>query len=271
MLHAYLLILAVLLGFALGSIYMSFRLHKDIGRHETRWRKRGRYMWWASWLEGMSTELIGAILTTILLVIVIGTYENKVAQERLKELLLYQLDSPDNETALYAVRRLRENGWIEDGTLQGIRLWAADLQNADLRGARLDDAYMLEVNLENASLSEASLTHANLSAINLRGADLRKANLGGAILYAADLEGAYLESANLTDAILTEANLENAVFHYKYTSIHWATLDGVHLPDGQYWSPETIMAIYTDPQYPGFWRSDWLLSPAYGGDDEADR
>jgi uncharacterized protein YjbI with pentapeptide repeats len=71
----------------------------------------------------------------------------------------------------------------------------ADLNGADLSGARLSGA----------DLSGARLSEANLSKSHLRGADLSGANLIGA-----DLSGAYLSKTNLSGASLRDANLSDA-------------------------------------------------------------
>ena len=83
-----------------------------------------------------------------------------------------------------------------------------NLQNADLRRARLEGAKLNEADLEGARFEEANLFAADLRKADLRRANLEKANLWGATLSEAHLEQASLASANLENADLREAHLE---------------------------------------------------------------
>jgi uncharacterized protein YjbI with pentapeptide repeats len=65
-------------------------------------------------------------------------------------------------------------------------LWGADLEETDLRGAKLRDA---------------DLREADLNGAKLRGANLQGANLEQAYLMGADLKSTDLESANLMGAM----------------------------------------------------------------------
>ena len=88
------------------------------------------------------------------------------------------------------------NAWRDDNPGILPALWAADLEEANLRGANLNRA-----DLEEANLSGANLREANLMEAKLRGADLRGANLGGAYFDRTDLKRADLEGAYLREAI----------------------------------------------------------------------
>jgi len=110
------------------------------------------------------------------------------------------------------------------------RLFAADLQRADLRGAslhsvslpgaklmltRLENAYLRDAQFQGADFSEARMQHANLFSARLRGATLRHAqlqgaNLGFAVLEEANLDQALLEGADLEFAQLDAASLTGA-------------------------------------------------------------
>ena len=105
--------------------------------------------------------------------------------------------------------------------------------------------------------AEEAKAHGWLYDGSLQGAYLVGADLRGALLIGADLERAYLVSADLRGAFLSCANLRGA--RLKAACFD----DGTRLPDGTNWMPGTDMARFTDPQHPDFWRSDYLLSPAY--------
>ena len=86
-------------------------------------------------------------------------------------------------------------------------LAGANLTDADLSRAGLDEANLSGANLTDASLSRASLIIANLS-----GANLTDANLTDAHLFKADLSGSDLRRADLRGADLSGANLKNVTF-----------------------------------------------------------
>jgi hypothetical protein len=103
---------------------------------------------------------------------------------------------------------------------------------------------------------------------NLEGARLQDADLQGARCWQANLQGADLEGANLKGAYLGQANLQDV-------KLKDAQFDGkTVLPtdrlygESSFWTPDTDMARFTDPNHPEFWRSDMRQSPAYRSDDE---
>ena len=87
-----------------------------------------------------------------------------------------------------------------------------NLQNVDLRRARLEGAQLSASDLKGARFEGADLLAADFRKADLRKANLEKANLWGATLSQANLEGACLASANLENADLTGANVERADF-----------------------------------------------------------
>ena len=96
-----------------------------------------------------------------------------------------------------------------------------ELQNTNLRRAKLDEANLIGARFNGANLIEADLVGANLSGAWLMGADLRFANLIGANLYRAKLD-----EANLSEASIVGANLPGA-WLYK------ANLSGVNLGEAR--------------------------------------
>jgi len=181
------------------------------------------------WLEGFllnfSTEMLGAIVTFALLYLIVEHREKRLEEQKeeskLKARLIREMGSPDNATALNAVRELRAHGWLENGTLQGANLIEANLQGANLEGvnlqrANLTAANLLEANLNRANLQKAQMRDANLQKAKLEEADLRKAFLAGvdmreAYLAHTNLEGAYLFKAKLTGIYLFDVNLQGAI------------------------------------------------------------
>ena len=113
----------------------------------------------------------------------------KVSEDELKEILA------------------KHEKWLESGGTKGKR---ADLQDAILDGANLQEANLTGANLQGAILSGANLQRADLTRANLQRAVLREAELQGCNLFMAEFQEAILIGANLQGAKLREANLQNA-------------------------------------------------------------
>jgi hypothetical protein len=80
-----------------------------------------------------------------------------------------------------------------------------NLDQTDLRGARIKGTTRIPLCLSGSDLSDAKLNDARLARTDMRGADLTGANLSNA-----NLENAQLEGANLSGAILYGADLRSA-------------------------------------------------------------
>jgi uncharacterized protein YjbI with pentapeptide repeats len=243
---------------------------------------------WDGLALNLGSEMVGAIVTYLLLELFIGRSE-------LKAHLIAQMGSKVQDVAIAAAEELRRHGWLCDGSLQGANLggaklqrahlaWArlqrayleaAELQGADLFGAELQGAYLAVAKLQGADLSEANLQKAILTRTNLQGAllirassqeanlsdaNLQKADLGSVNLFHADLARANLQRAYLGEANLQKVNLERA--DLRGADLWEANLQEANLsqdttlPDGTNWTPDTDMARFTDPKHPDFWRPD---------------
>ena len=147
---------------------------------------------------------------------------NSLRQE--KRILIIQMGSDDNATAVNAVHLLDHRGWIMDGSLREAFLFNANLENAlllyaDFQGVHLDGAI-----LNNAELTGAILEQATLVDSSFKRSDLGDAKLTNADLSRADLQG----SRRVTIEQLRQA-----------TSLQGATLpDGHELPLDKTWSTE---------------------------------
>jgi hypothetical protein len=173
----YWLVLGLVLGGMLVGAFFSGResLRRQIAGEIPALNKRElrsasakvRNGWWANWLQGVSTEMVGAVVTTILLGTVVGAVQQQQLIAQQKQELISQLGSPDNAFAIEATRILRARGWGfgEDATLrrvylsganlQGANLWHANLQGAYLAYADLQGAYLIGANLQGALLNRA--------------------------------------------------------------------------------------------------------------------
>lgn len=155
--------LVILVGIAIvtGAISSSLRVSPSA------------VQWWENALLNFSTEMLGALLTFILIDLVIGGREKREAEEReetrrLKRRLIKRLRSPNNEITASAAGELRHRGWLENGTLESAYLSHAnlrgvDLSNADLEGARLTRAKLQDTVLSGANLEGSTLKVEQLS------------------------------------------------------------------------------------------------------------
>ena len=192
----------------------------------------------AGLLSGFVPEAVGIGFTVIFIDRLNQQREEKRRIKDLQERLVREAGSPVNNVAVHAIKELNNHGWLrgDDGVLQGANLNRADLQGADLSFANLKGANLLGANLEGANLGNT-----NLRNVNLKGANLKGANLWGANLKGIDFEYARFDEKT----ILPD------------TKYDWAskTLD-------KYWTPETDMTRYTDPNHPDFWQPDWAKKDA---------
>jgi uncharacterized protein YjbI with pentapeptide repeats len=112
-----------------------------------------------------------------------------------------KLRAPGNKEAVRAVEELRARGWLEDGSLDGVRLC-----HVHLNGADLFKAVLRKIDFHQAQLADVDLSGADLTGAEFARADLRRANFSGA-----NLTGVDFLKANLCDAInLTEEQLSQA-------------------------------------------------------------
>ena len=125
----------------------------------------------------------------------------------------YRAEQPETPIQLQNadLRRARlEGAQLAGASLEGARFEGADLLATDLRNADLRKANFENANLWGATLGEANLEGARLVSASLENADLRGANLEKANLRGANLEGAIVEGANFKGATVeidTEDNL----------------------------------------------------------------
>jgi len=134
----------------------------------------------------------GLVTDGILLLVV-----NGVLRRHERRRVLLQVASLSREFALDAVRRARAEGWLVDGSMEGLALARTSLPGADLTEVRLAGADLSFSDLSGASLAYADLRGTDLTGANLAGTDLRWTDLTGARLRWADVRGALLDGAHL--------------------------------------------------------------------------
>jgi hemoglobin-like flavoprotein len=140
---------------------------------------------------------------------------NRVIHSHERKRVISQVASLSNEFALDAVRRCRDEGWLQDGTLANKGFVKARLASADLSDAKLAGVDLSFANLAGADLTYAELRGANLKGANLAGADLRWADLSAANLDWADLRSAELDGVELVGVSAEFASVDS---HYAETA-----------------------------------------------------
>lgn len=205
--------------------------------------------WVSATAQNLSSELIGAILTYIVIEMV-GHYYTVKLEEKLA--LIQQLGDPDNAISIKAVSDMWYLGWLQDGSMVSKSLRFANLEEADLGLCDLRKVEFYRANLQNARLWA-----------DLRGANLLQANLAGAqLVYSGD-----------PNEFLPEGEGVRVPRAYKDGTPHRALLDGkTILPDGKPWREERDgfdLARFTDATHPDFWRSGERNSPAFRNGDNA--
>lgn len=161
----------------------------------------------------------GLIIDGILLLTI-----NSVIYSHEQRRVISQVASLSNEFALDAVRRCRDEGWLQSGMMRGKRFENAHLSSADLSDSKLSGADFSFADLSGADLTYADLKGVDLKGANLNGADLRWADLSRACLHWADLRGANLMGARL-DGIEADFALIDKT-HLEISELENAVVDG---------------------------------------------
>ncbi len=118
---------------------------------------------------------------------------------------------------------------LNEAQLGGAELLSADLRNAELTDAHLEGADLLGTRLEGATAGQAHLTGADLHAAHLKGTRLAGADLSRADLTGADLTDADIQYAIFTNAVVDADQISKAK-NYKSAFLDASLLDQLHLP-----------------------------------------
>jgi uncharacterized protein YjbI with pentapeptide repeats len=172
------------------------------------------------YLLSLYTNLLSIAVT----VGVLDLLAQRREEARFRADLMSRMGSRLNHETIRAVEELRRHGWLDDGSLHGIDLYFANLQNANLSGVSLQRVILHNGNLQTALLNRADLRWANLSFANFTGANLTLVNAQYANLHHTQLREATLQEADLRNAGLNLANLQSA-------SLREANLQNAHLPE----------------------------------------
>ncbi|GAB4526109.1 MAG: hypothetical protein OHK0046_42630 [Anaerolineae bacterium] len=225
----------------------------------------GSREWRGEFFQGISTEMVGAIVTGGLFILLVQGAETREAVLE----LVARLSSNNPTVASAALEEARGKGWLEDGTLNGADLEDANLSGQDLQWgqftrARLDRADLSSAELWRTVFHQADFWEANLQDVqateaNFSLAQFQYTDLRGADLSHAELRGAYFQSADLRGTDLGLANIEFAYIDTQEVGFVTVFDDNTILPDGTKWTPETDWArfgVFTDYEAYQAWRAE---------------
>ena len=148
--------------------------------------------------------------------------------------LTKQMASAANHFATEAVNRLRQRGWLTDGSLDGEVFANADLEHVQLEGARLrkvdlSNSVLTQITLAGADLSEATLFGANLTGTSLSDVRLDKAKLCDpdhlGIVMPDSLEGAKMRSVLAVRINLNKRTLGRSVLSGNFSQAKFQHCD----------------------------------------------
>ena len=229
-------------------------------------------------LGDLVPEAVGIVVTVFIIERFNANREESRRIRERNERLVREIGSRVNDIAKQAVDEARKLGLLYSGSqmLKGVNLDLADLEDTNLSGLDLKDNHFDLANLNRVNFSYANLKGAYFFRAKLTDADLSMANLFSVYARLADFNGADFQNTNLQHAKLTESNLCNV--NFCGANLVNALISGIEmnentiLPDAEvisfdkdgnfiydkYWTPETDMTRYTDPEHPDFWQPDWV-------------
>jgi hypothetical protein len=206
---------------------------------ESSMARRSRGIWrrfklWARGVHWITARKIAIVLAGLMVILTVVGSRAQYGYFNLQQLFLDMWANWSAELAsivitVLVIDTLNQRRAVQQEKQAIIRQMASMDNGLALRAVRELEA--------NGWLRDGSLNDASLFAANLEFAELWRADLRG---------------ADLSDANLKRAYLEEALFNRK-----------TRLPDKNYWTPETDLTRFTNPEHPDFWRSDNPRSPAY--------
>jgi len=208
--------------------------------------------------DGYATNVYTEMLSIFVTVLVLDRLNEWRSVQQRKRTLVREAASRDNSTALNAIDWLRAEGWLteydETPLLKEIKLSRADLHNAYLYGAHLQNTNLYKVNLSYADLSKANVVDSFLHRAILQYTSLYETDFRQTNLWDASLRGAkYIETVQFDEkTILPDAQ------PLRDDNGRIVKDDNRQTVYDKYWTPDTDMTRYTNPKHPDFWEPEWV-------------
>jgi uncharacterized protein YjbI with pentapeptide repeats len=143
---------------------------------------------------------------------------------------------------------MEERHWSGQPNPRG--MGRADLRDADLRGAHLQEAALFEADLRHADCTGICLQRAVLRWANCQETNLSDGNLCSAYLFGANLSGANFRRAQLVGANMQGTILRAALFadaDLRGASLRWADIDEDSLDRMNALGVNTYWQVHTEP------------------------
>jgi hypothetical protein len=109
---------------------------------------------WRGLLSNLSTELIGGVMTFLLIDRFISRYEDETT---LRKSLISKLENRDSGLVQQVVKELQARGWLQDGSLYGWFLQRVNFEGIDLRNAKVHGLGLYRCNLKDARIEDSQL------------------------------------------------------------------------------------------------------------------
>lgn len=142
---------------------------------------------------------------------------------------------------------------------------SANLKNAELSATRAYQTSFYMAHMQRATIRHVDLSNCDFTDSDLHGVDLTRTVLRDSLFQSTNLAKANLERACLLNVGLMDANLTGANFNRTRFDEQTILPDAkfVEFVDGKpmfdkYWTPDTDMSKYTDPNHPDFWQPQWV-------------
>lgn len=193
-------------------------------------------------------------------------HEELREKEQLKQSLISKLRSRVEGIPARAIEELEWHGWLKDGeatkgkqfieaNFKGATLMSIDFEGASLQRAIFEKTHLMDANMLSVHAEETNFRGADMTGVNFKNAELAAANFEGTYLDAADFSGADLERANLKNASIYGAKMYWDISPHNEDYIQWSPArfdENTVLPNSMFWTPETDMRQFTDPNHPNF-------------------
>jgi hypothetical protein len=212
--------------------------------------------WWANWFQNISADMVSAIITFLLLVLVVDRRDKDVEntkkireQQDIHKIELKQREDLAGKQEV--LNKMMAKDLLRDINLNGFNLEGVNLRDADLSGAKLREVKFAKANLIGASLkdavaADADFRGAKLAGVNLEDAILRSSKFDNANLSSSNMKKAFLAGANFSGTDLTNANLCEATLDHPEVAHSARFNEHTTLPNGDKWVSTTHMPEFTN-------------------------
>jgi uncharacterized protein YjbI with pentapeptide repeats len=166
-------------------------------------------------------------------------------EARRKDTIIFEFSSSDNAIAILAAMKLKEEGWINDGSLRGLNISYANLEGINER--YFDEYYFLaeideDSNIDNTE--EGFQRFLEGCKIDVEGSRLHNSNLSGACLSYSNFQGVTMNESDLADSWIN-----NAIFYN--TKLAQSNLSGVYAANADFSNADLTRSVLSYSDFSG--------------------